>query len=47
MNVYNLFVADFEIAMIVYVEVFLFVLVVEFCLLSFDFFFLFELSFYD
>ena len=42
---YNLLVAEFEVAMIVYVEIFLFDLVVELFLLVFDFFFLFELSF--
>ena len=31
--------ADFEVAMIVYVEIFLFILVVEFFLLIFDLFF--------
>ena len=40
----NLCVADFEVTVIVYVEIFLFNLVVEFFLLIFDFFFLFELS---
>ena len=42
---YNLFVAEFEVAMIVYVEIFLFDLVVEFLLPIFDFFLLFGLSF--
>ena len=37
---YNLFVADFEVAMIAYVEIFLFNLVVEIFLLIFNFFFL-------
>ena len=37
--------ADFEIAIIVYVEIYLFDLVVKFILLFFDFFFLFELFF--
>ena len=41
----NLCVADFDVAMIVYVDIFIFDLVVEFFLLIFDFFFLFELSF--
>ena len=42
---YNLFVADFEVAMISYVEFFHFDLVVEFFLLILIFFFLFEFSF--
>ena len=42
---YSLFVADVEFAMIVYVEIFLFDLVVEFFILILDFFFLFEVSF--
>ena len=42
---YSLFVADFKAAIFVYVEIFLFDLVVEFFLPIFDFFFLFEVSF--
>ena len=44
---YNLFVADFEVAMIIYVEIFLFDLVVKILFLIFDFFFLFEVYFSD
>ena len=42
---FNLCVADFEIAMIVYMDIFLSDLVIKFFLLILDFSFLFELSF--
>ena len=41
---YKVFVADFGVVMIVCVETFLFDLVAEFVLLTFDFFFLSEVS---